>query len=117
MDQALSGLKIGFVGLGNMGRAMARHLHEAGAHLVVWNRSDAPAEAAVALGMRRARTVPELAREIGDGVICINLTTTEVVEKLVFGEGGLIEGMGAGAMIIDFGTTGVPETKEFARRV
>jgi 3-hydroxyisobutyrate dehydrogenase-like beta-hydroxyacid dehydrogenase len=117
MDKSLSGYKIGFVGLGNMGRAMARHLHEAGAHVVVWNRSDAPAEAAVALGMKRATTLPELAREIGDGVICINLTTTDVVEKLVFGADGLSEGLQPGALIIDFGTTGVPETKKFAERI
>lgn len=117
MDKPLKGHKIGFVGLGNMGRAMARHLHEAGAEVIVWNRSDAAAEAAVALGMRRAATLPELAREIGDGVICTNLTTTDVVEKVVFGEGGLREGMSAGGMIIDFGTTGVPETKEFSKRV
>src|SRR3954467_11379930 len=114
MNKSLSAQKIGFVGLGNMGRAMARHLHEAGARVVVWNRSDAPAEAAVALGMHRAATLPELAREIGDGVIYLNLTTTDVVEKLVFGEGGLVEGLDPGAVIIDFGTTGVPETKAFA---
>ena len=117
MDKPLSGHKIGFVGLGNMGRAMARHLHEAGAEVVVWNRSDASAEAAVATGMKRAATLPELARAIGDGVIGLNLTTTDVVEHVVFGEGGLVEGLGAGAMIIDFGTTGVPETKEFAKRI
>jgi 3-hydroxyisobutyrate dehydrogenase-like beta-hydroxyacid dehydrogenase len=117
MNKALTGHKIGFVGLGNMGRANARHLHEAGAEVIVWNRSDAPAEAAAALGMKREASLPELAREIGDGVICINLTMTDVVEKVVFGEGGLIEGMSPGAMIIDFGTTGVPETKEFAKRV
>src|SRR5688500_8367888 len=98
MDKPLSGHKIGFVGLGNMGRAMARHLHEAGAQVVVWNRSDAPAEAAVALGMKRAATLPELAREIGNGVICLNLTTTDVVEKVAFGTSGLIEGLGADAM-------------------
>ncbi len=116
-DKSLAGQKIGFVGLGNMGRAMARHLHEAGANVVVWNRSDAPAEAAVALGMRRATTLPELSREIGAGIICINLTTADVVEQIVFGAGGLIEGMHEGAMIIDFGTTGVPATKKFAARV
>ena len=116
-DQILSGQKIGFVGLGNMGRAMARHLHEAGADVVVWNRSAGPAEAAVATGMRRASTLPELAREIGAGVICVNLTTAEVVEQVVFGAGGLIEGFHPGAMIIDFGTTGVPATKRFAERV
>jgi 3-hydroxyisobutyrate dehydrogenase-like beta-hydroxyacid dehydrogenase len=117
MDKSLAAYKIGFIGLGHMGRAMARHLHAAGARVVVWNRSDAPAEAAVALGMRRAATLPELAREIGDGVICVNLTTTEVVERLVFGQGGLIEGLSANAMIIDSGTTGVPETKAFAQRI
>lgn len=117
MDKSFAAHKIGFVGLGNMGRAMARHLHEVGARVVVWNRSDAPAEAAVALGMQRAATLPDLAREIGDGVICLNLTTTEVVERLAFGAGGLIEGLSHGALIIDFGTTGVPETKVFAHRV
>jgi 2-hydroxy-3-oxopropionate reductase len=116
-DKSLAGQKIGFVGLGNMGRAMARHLHESGAEVVVWNRSDAPAEAAVALGMRRAATLPELAREIGAGIICINLTTADVVEQIVFGAGSLIEGMDGGAMIIDFGTTGLPATKRFAERV
>jgi 2-hydroxy-3-oxopropionate reductase len=117
MNKALTGHKIGFVGLGNMGRAMARHLHEAGADMVVWNRSDAPAIAAAALGMRRAASLPELAREIGGGVICINLTMPDVVESVVFGEGGLHEAMDPGALIIDFGTTGVPATKKFASRI
>lgn len=117
MGNSLSGQKIGFVGLGNMGRANARHLHAAGAEVVVWNRSAAAAEAAVALGMKRAVSLPELAREIGDGILCINLTTTEVVEQVVFGSDGLIEGLNADALIIDFGTTGVPETKGFAERV
>ncbi len=117
MSKPLTGHKIGFVGLGNMGRANARHLHEAGADVIVWNRSPAPAEAAVALGLRRAATLPDLAREIGPGIICINLTMTDVVEAVVFGPGGLIEGLHPDALIIDFGTTGVPETKKWAERV
>ena len=117
MSKPLAGYKIGFVGLGNMGRANARHLHEAGAQVIVWNRSDAPAEAAVKLGMKRATSLPELAREIGNGIICVNLTMTDVVEKIVFGEGGLMGGLHKSALIIDFGTTGVPQTKEFAKRV
>ena len=117
MNNALAGHKVGFVGLGHMGRAMARHLHAAGAEVVVWNRSEGPAAAAVALGMRRAASLPELAREIGDGIICLNLTTTDVVEQVVFGAGGLIEGVDPRALFIDFGTTGVAETKGFAQRV
>lgn len=117
MHQPLTGQTIGFVGLGNMGRANARHLHQAGANVIVWNRSDAPAEAAVALGMTRAANLPELARAIGPGILCLNLTTTAVVEQVVFGPGGLAEGLHPDALIIDFGTTGVPETKAFAQRV
>jgi len=117
MHQPLLGQKIGFVGLGNMGRANARHLHEAGAEVIVWNRSDAPAEAAVALGMKRAPSLPDLARTIGPGTLCINLTLTDVVDQVVFGPGGLIEGLHPDALIIDFGTTGVPETQAFAKRV
>lgn len=117
LDKPLAGHKIGFVGLGNMGRANARHLHEAGADVVVWNRSDGPIAAAVALGMRCAASLPELAREIGTSVICVNLTTTDVVEQVVFGPGGLIEGLHREALIIDFGTTSVTATKRFAERV
>ncbi len=117
MTNTLAGQTIGFVGLGNMGRANARHLHLAGAEVIVWNRSDAPAAAAVALGMQRAASLPELASRVGAGIICINLTATDVVERVVFGPGGLAEGLHPGALIIDFGTTGVPETKEFATRV
>ncbi|MDH4476964.1 MAG: NAD(P)-dependent oxidoreductase [Verrucomicrobiaceae bacterium] len=117
MHPPLHGQKIGFIGLGNMGRANARHLHEAGAEVIVWNRSDAPAEAAVALGMKRAPSLPDLARTIGPGILCINLTLTDVVDQVVFGPGGLIEGLHPDALIIDFGTTGVPETQAFAKRV
>jgi 3-hydroxyisobutyrate dehydrogenase-like beta-hydroxyacid dehydrogenase len=117
MHPPLHGQKIGFIGLGNMGRANARHLHEAGAEVIVWNRSDAPAEAAVALGMKRAPSLPDLARAIGPGILCINLTLTDVVDQVVFSPGGLIEGLHPDALIIDFGTTGVPETQAFAKRV
>lgn len=114
---SLAGLNIGFVGLGHMGAPMARHLHRAGATMTVWNRSKPPAAAAAALGLRRAPSLPELARTVGPGVICLNLTTTDVVEQLVFGPHGLAEALDPGALIVDFGTTGVPETQRFAQRV
>ena len=100
-----------------MGAPMARHLQAAGAQLFVWNRSPGPREKAVALGMTAVATLPELARQIGADVICVNLTTTDVVESLVFGSDGLIEGLDPSALIIDFGTTSVPATKGFAERV
>ncbi len=117
MSGSLAGQRIGFVGLGNMGAPMARHLHHAGAEMFVWNRSPAPGMAAEALGMTRVSTLLELARAVGPSVICVNLTTTEVVEATVFGAGGLHEAMDAAAIIIDFGTTSVPATKKFSERV
>jgi 2-hydroxy-3-oxopropionate reductase len=100
-----------------MGLPMARHLLAAGADLVVWNRSEAALATAVELGMRRAADLPELARAVGDGIICLNLTTTEVVEQVVFGDNGLHEGLAAQALLIDFGTTSVPATQRFAGQV
>ena len=117
MNGSFVGQRMGFVGLGNMGAPMARHLQAAGAKMFVWNRSPGPRQTAEALGMTAVATLPELARAIGPGVICVNLTTTEVVERLVFGTGGLHEGLDLGALIIDFGTTGVPATKSFGERV
>ena len=117
MSESLAGQRIGFVGLGNMGAPMARHLHAAGAEMFVWNRSPAPRLAAEKQGMTVVPTLPELARTIGPGVICLNLTTTDVVETMVFGDAGLCQGLDSAAVIIDFGTTSVPATQEFAKRV
>ncbi len=117
MSKSLAGHKIGFVGLGNMGAPMARHLHAAGAAVVVWNRGEAPATAATALGMTRVPRLSDLGEKVGNALIAINLTKTEVVESVVFGVGGLAEGLVPGSVIIDFGTTGVRETREFARRL
>jgi len=114
MIPRLAGQRIGFVGLGNMGSPMARHLHDAGAELIVWNRSPERLQAAVKHGMKAASSPVEVAELVGSGVICLNLTDTSVVESVVFGEGGLHHCLDASAMIIDFGTTGVPATRRFA---
>lgn len=117
MSTRLDGHRIGFVGLGNMGAPMARHLHRAGAEVMVWNRSPGPVQAAVDAGLQAAESLPELAERVGGGAICINVTHTDVVETLVFGSGGLHERLDADALLIDFGTTGVPATRRFAQRV
>jgi len=117
MNQRLKGHRIGFVGLGNMGSPMAGHLAAAGAEMTVWNRSPERSRAAEAKGMKVAGSLKELAQRVGDGVICLNLTHTDVVESVVFGQGGLQEGLADSAMIIDFGTTGVPATRRFAKAV
>lgn len=118
MKLPLSGQKIGFAGLGNMGAPMARHLHNAGAEVTVWNRSDGPALIAEKAGLNRVQSLRELSSTVGNGIICINLTHTTVVEEVVFGKSGLFsEKPAAGTLIIDFGTTGVSGTKRFAAQM
>jgi len=117
MAPRLQGHRIGFVGLGNMGAPMARHLSNAGADVIVWNRSPRPVLAAVARGMHAAPSPAALAEAVGPGIICINLTDTAVVESVVFGDDGLAKSLDPAATIIDFGTTGVAETKRFAASI
>ncbi|HBJ35341.1 MAG TPA: NAD(P)-dependent oxidoreductase [Planctomycetaceae bacterium] len=117
MAPRLQGHRIGFVGLGNMGGPMARHLFSAGADVIVWNRNPNRIQAAVDIGMRAAQSPAALATEVGPGIICINLTDTAVVESIVFGDDGLSKSLDPDAMIIDFGTTGVPATKRFAETI
>ena len=117
MNNSLAGTKIGFVGLGNMGKPMAKHLHEAGAEVMVWNRSAQPAEWAIAEGMQRAKNLSELASWVSDGIACVNLTNTDVVREVVFGEQGMIQHWNPEALLIDFGTTSVEATQEFGKRI
>lgn len=117
MNNSLAGTKIGFVGLGNMGRPMAKHLHEAGAEVMVWNRSAQPAEWAIAEGMQHAKNHSELASWVSDGIACVNLTNTDVVREVVFGEQGMIQHWNPEALLIDFGTTSVEATQAFGKRI
>lgn len=114
MSETLHGYKIGFIGLGKMGWPMAGHLQDAGAALTVWNRSSAPSDRAAARGMTVATSPEELVVAVGDGVICLNLTHTTVVASLVE---RILPGLTAGAIVIDFGTTGYGETLGFATAV
>lgn len=113
---SLEGISIGYVGLGNMGLPGAKHLHNAGANLKVWNRSEAPGLQAVAMGMSRAERLAELAEHASGGIVCLNLSNTQAVESVVFGPGGLSEHTSPQTLFIDFGTTSVRSTKEFASR-
>lgn len=114
MSETLAGHKIGFIGLGNMGWPMARHLQDAGAEMTVWNRSDGRARLAAERAMNVASDPGAVAAAVGDGVVCLNLTHNEVVASVV----DWIEPVLApGAVVIDFGTTGYAETLVFAERI
>lgn len=117
MSGSLAGFRFGYVGLGNMGRPMVEHWLAAGAEVVAWNRSPEPRVAVQSKGAEPVGSPAEVARGVGAGIIGINLTTTAVVETVVFGGGGLADGLEPGAVLIDFGTTGVKETRLMAGRL
>ena len=86
-------MKIGFLGLGNMGAAMAGNLlanHE----LVVWNRSPEKAKPLVAKGAVLARTPREAAS--GCAVVMSMLADDAALEQVLIGKDGLLEGLRRG---------------------
>ncbi|HEY5700918.1 MAG TPA: NAD(P)-dependent oxidoreductase [Gammaproteobacteria bacterium] len=108
----LQGKSIGFIGLGLMGRPMCMNLHAAGASLTIFNRSPEKAHALAANGLNPAATPRELAGQVETVVIMVS--DTPAVAKVLNGEDGLVAGLNPDALVIDMGTTAVPETREFA---
>ncbi len=114
---SMEGLLIGYVGLGNMGLPGANHLKQASANLKVWNRSAGPAAQAASMGLAVAASLEELAEHASGGIVCLNLSNTEAVEQVVFGPGGLAGMVSPETLFVDFGTSSVSKTKEFAKKV
>jgi len=111
----LTGRTIGFVGLGLMGKPMALNLHAEGAALYINNRSQGVVDELTAVGMHRAPTPADTARQ-ADTVI-VMLPDTQMVETVLFGKGGVAEGVGPNSLIIDMGTTEATATRNFAARI
>lgn len=97
-------MKIGFIGLGLMGRAMAGRLQDKGHDLIVLgNRDRTGVEAALERGATEASTARELA-EASD-VVMLCMGTSEQVEGRMRGPDGVIAGLSEGKTVIDFGTS------------
>ncbi len=112
---SLDGRTVGFIGLGLMGKPMARNLAKAGAAMVIHSRSPGPVDELAADGMTPADS-PKAVAEAAEAVI-LSLTDTPAVEKVIEGENGILEGVGAGSLIIDMGTTAVMTTRRLAKLV
>jgi len=91
--------KIGFIGLGIMGKPMAKNLLEAGYPLTVHNRSPLPVNELTALGASKAESPKETAQK--SDVIITMLPDSPDVEKVILGENGVFEGAKSGTVIID----------------
>lgn len=108
-------LRIGFVGLGTMGSAMAANLVRAGFHLTVWNRSAGRDADVLALGAERAATPAQLGATCDVVVICV--TDSPQVEEVLFADAGLAQALTRGSLVIDCSTISPVTTKQFAARL
>lgn len=102
---------MGFIGLGNMGAAMAENLLTAGHSVTAHNRSRAKVDALVAVGARPAHTVAEACR--GDAVISM-LANDEAVEAVTFGDSGILSSLRPGAVHVSCSTISVDLAKRLA---
>lgn len=108
-------MHIGFIGLGIMGRPMAEHLLKAGYRLTVFNRTASKTKPLVAQGAESANSPVELAAVCN--VIITMVPDTPEVEEVLFGNGGVKEGLSAGKVIIDMSTISPEATEKFAERL
>ncbi|HKV03679.1 MAG TPA: NAD(P)-dependent oxidoreductase [Candidatus Acidoferrales bacterium] len=103
--------KVGFIGLGLMGKPMAKNLLRAGFPLVVWNRTKSKAEDLVREGATLAAD-PREAATLADFLITI-VSDPPALEEVLFGPRGAFEGLRAGSALIDSSTV----SPGLARRV
>ena len=104
--------RIGFIGLGIMGKPMAMNLLAAGRALTVHSRGAGPVDEVVAAGATRASSAAEVAA--ASDVTITMLPDTSDVELVLTGSGGVLEGVAAGAIVIDMSSIDPAPTREMA---
>jgi 3-hydroxyisobutyrate dehydrogenase-like beta-hydroxyacid dehydrogenase len=103
--------RVGFVGLGVMGRGMARNMLRAGQPLTVWNRTASRADELVAEGAIAASSPAEVARAAEVIVLCVS--DTDVVEQVLLGDDGIATSAGPGTLVVDCSTISPIATRAF----
>ena len=106
-------MKIGFIGLGIMGRPMAMNLKNGGHELIVPDRSSLTGEIR---GAARVLATPKAVAAEAE-VLILMLPDTPDVGAVLFGEDGAAEGLRAGTLVIDMSSISPIETKEYAARL
>jgi 3-hydroxyisobutyrate dehydrogenase len=107
--------RIGFVGLGTMGAAMAANVRRAGFEVTAWNRTPGRAAALLDLGATEADTPADVARASDIVVVCVS--DTPDVEAVLFGPDGVADGLASGGLVIDCSTISPGATAGFAARL
>ena len=106
-------MKIGFIGLGIMGKPMSKNLLKAGYELVVMDKNQAAVEEVVTAGAKAADT-PRAVAEQADVIITM-LPNSPHVREVVLGENGIIEGAKQGTVVIDMSSIAPLVSRELAQ--
>ena len=107
-------MKIGFIGLGVMGRPMAAHLIAAG-HEVALNRVKPVSRHLVEAGGKAAGSARDAVKDAE--VVILMLPDTPDVEAILFGKDGIAEAIAPGTLVIDMSSISPVATKDFAARI
>ncbi len=107
--------KIGFVGLGIMGRGMTHNLLKAGFDVTVWNRTASRMDEFVEAGAQAAGSPAEVAAQCDITLVCVS--DTPDVERVILAEAGIIHGAKQGSLVIDHSTISPQATKEIAAQL
>jgi 3-hydroxyisobutyrate dehydrogenase len=107
--------RVGFIGLGTMGAAMAANVVRAGFPLTVWNRTQGRAPELADLGASFAETPAAVAAASDIVVICVS--DTPDVEAVLFGQDGVAAGAREGTLVIDCSTIAPSGSWKFAERL
>jgi len=108
-------LKVGYIGLGLMGKSMAGNIMKAGFPLVVHNRSREVVEELQAEGAKTAKSPAEVAEQVD--VVFTNLPDSPDVELVTLGPGGIIEGAHQGLIFVDNSTIKPATARHIAERM
>ena len=108
-------MRVGFVGLGTMGGAMAANAARAGFEVSAWNRTPGRAGELEELGVH-LRESPAAVAAASEVVITI-VSDTPDVEAVLFGPGGVAEGAAEGSLVVDMSTISPSATRQFAERL
>lgn len=106
---------IGFIGLGIMGTPMTGHLLDAGHAVVTSDHRRAPPSTLVGKGLRAVSGHAAVARAAD--IIITMVPDTPQVEEVLFGEGGVAEGLTPGKLVIDMSSISPIATRDFAERI
>jgi 3-hydroxyisobutyrate dehydrogenase len=108
-------MKLGFIGIGLMGRPMTLRLLAAGHQVTVWNRSRDKLAQVLEKGAKAAESPAAVAREADIVMMCV--TDQRAAESVLFGPAGVAEAARPGLLVVDFSSIAPASARAFAKRL